>query len=194
LLLTLLVFSLFVYAGTTGAETSSLENTVHVGTETELRDAVNNAVRGGVAVVIVFDDHIGLTGTTLTIPFGADVTLRSDRELVKQSDVEFFRLYSVSDVSTITVEAGGLLKLEGIIVTHSEGAYGTGVEVNFGGTLTMIDGQISGNTATYGGGISNRGSFSLSGGIITGNTASAGGGIAAFNGDFTMSGVKYLTT
>ena len=177
LLFTLLVFSLFVYVGATDAETSSLERVLHVGTEAELRDAVNGAARG-MPVVIIFDKHIDLTETTLTIPPGADVTLRSDSELVRNSGVEFFRLYGVSDLSTITIEEGGLLKLEGIIVTHNEGAYGSGVEVNSDGTLFMTGGIVSGNTADVGGGISNRGIFSLSGGIISGNTAETGGGVA----------------
>jgi len=189
LLLALLAFSLFTHVQITSAQTVILGNVVHVKTETELRNAVYSAT-SGVSAIIVLDRDIGLTGTTLTIPRGADVSLRSDNELARNSGVEFFRLFSVADVSTITVENGGLLKLDGIIVTHNADAYGSGVVVNFGGILTMYDGEISGNTANGGGGIYNLGRFSLYGGTITQNTADNGGGVANDGSQayFTMSG------
>jgi len=188
----LLGLALFIYAQI-DTETLTAEGETYVRTEVELRNAVKDSAKG-TAVVIVLGRHINLTKTTLTIPSGAKITLRSNKEATKKEGVEFFRLSGVEDESTLTVETGGLLNLEGIIVTHNKGAYGWGVDVNPGGTLTMIDGEISNNTAGIGGGIYNQGNFSLSGGTITQNTAEEGAGV--YNGNnatpdranFTMSG------
>jgi hypothetical protein len=71
-----------------------------------------------------------------------------------------------------------------------------------GGTLTLNDGKISGNTnpslyspAIIGGGVSvyNSGTFTMTGGTISGNTASTleggrGGGVEIRDGSFTMTG------
>jgi len=184
----LLVFSLFIYAPTTDAQTLSREREKHVGTETELRNAVNEAWETSVSI-IVFDKDIYLTETTLAIFPRTEVTLRSNTELAKESGVKFFRLFGVSDVSTITVESGGVLKLDGIIVTHNEGDYGRGVDVNFDSILRLTDGEISNNTSNHGG-VHNLGSFIMSGGKISDNTATETGGGICNQGNVNLSGGK----
>lgn len=73
------------------------------------------------------------------------------------------------------------------------------VRVSSGGTLAMKTGsKISGNTASYGGGVQvEGGTFIMSGGTISGNTANygdgngasgCGGGVYLASGMFTMSG------
>ena len=48
-----------------------------------------------------------------------------------------------------------------------------------GGTTTLTDVTVSGNSATTGGGVYNNGSIlALTGGTVSGNSASAGGGLA----------------
>ena len=56
--------------------------------------------------------------------------------------------------------------------------------------FTMYGGTISGNTAGYGGGVYNKGTFELSGGTISGNSAAQGGGVYSWGSGttFTMSG------
>ena len=56
--------------------------------------------------------------------------------------------------------------------------------------FTMSGGTISGNTACYGGGVYNKGTFELSGGTISGNSAAQGGGVYSYGSGttFTMSG------
>jgi len=58
---------------------------------------------------------------------------------------------------------------------------GAGVYIS-SGTFEMTGGTISGNTASYGGGVYTggayaRGTFTMAGGIISGNTANYGGGV-----------------
>ena len=160
------------------------DDSVRVKNANELRDAINKA-EVGVHTDIVLINDISL-GPALSIPAGADITLTStDR-------TGFFRLIGLNGVNVITVENGGRLTLDGIIVTHEAGSTGNGVVVEIGGTLIMVDGKISGNTATInddeGGGVSvSWGYFTMSGGSITGNTARMGGGVFV-GGDFKMIG------
>ncbi|REJ53046.1 MAG: endo-1,3-1,4-beta-glycanase ExsH [Microcystis aeruginosa DA14] len=51
---------------------------------------------------------------------------------------------------------------------------GRGIDNDYGGTLTLNNSTITGNTATYGGGIDNNGTLTLTNSTISGNT---GGGI-----------------
>jgi hypothetical protein len=87
----------------------------------------------------------------------------------------------------------------GAISGNSTSNFGGGVFVNSGGTFTMSDGTISGNStlssstsSNWGGGVYvNSGTFTMTGGTISGNSASwRGGGVALSNNNstFTMSG------
>lgn len=62
-------------------------------------------------------------------------------------------------------------------ITHASGYKGHGVELT-GGTFTMYGGNITGNTASSGGGVymTGRSTFNLYGGQITSNTATGSGG------------------
>jgi hypothetical protein len=66
--------------------------------------------------------------------------------------------------------------LDGIIVTHAEGADGCGVGNS--GTFIMYSGVISGNTVSRdsGGGVANAGVFEMYGGEIINNAARVSGG------------------
>jgi uncharacterized repeat protein (TIGR02543 family) len=153
---------------------------VTVGTETALRAAVNNAAG---PTVIALTADIALTGSALSIPSGKDITLVSDEP------EGFWKLIGAANQVVITVD--GILSLDGIIVTHTNGV-GCGINVAYGGTLILIDGEISNNTAARsGGGVYNQGDFKMFGGVISNNTVidedgySRGGGV--YNqGDFKM--------
>jgi hypothetical protein len=164
-------------------------NIVSVSNQTMLRNAVNSAAASREPVVIIFENDITLTGTALTIPRNADVTLESNSTLASENGVEFFKLIGASGVNTILVDNGGILKINGIVVTHSSGN-GHGVEVNFNGVLELKKGKISGNAISgYGGGVSNGGFFNMTGGTISDNTAtSSGGGVYNSEGTFIMTG------
>ncbi|MCL2359448.1 MAG: hypothetical protein LBH74_03610 [Nitrososphaerota archaeon] len=145
--------------------------------ENSLRVAVNRAV-GSTVIAIGTDIQLN---APLVIATDKNITLKS------RGNDGLFRLIGASGADTLTVEDGGILELAGIIVTHTSGATGTGVTVKSGGTLTMSGGEISGNIANQGGGVSNRGRFTLSGGKISANTADYGGGV--YNGgSFSLTG------
>jgi len=146
-----------------------------VSNETELKNAVNNAVG---STTIVLDKDIQLTAT-LIISANKDITLTSN------SKSEFFKLIGPNEQSTITVNNDGVLKLDGIIITHVVSSIGSGVTVDSGGTLIMNSGEISGNSGNDGTlihsfsgvGVCNMGDFMLYGGVISNNVAEIGGGL-----------------
>jgi hypothetical protein len=104
---------------------------------------------------------------------------------------------SSNTVALVTVSAGALKMKTGSKITGNTNSTGWGGGVTFdGSTFAMEGGEISDNTAYYGGGgvwVSG-GTFEMSGGAISGNTASdttsghGGGGVYVNSGSFTMSG------
>ncbi|MCL2256772.1 MAG: hypothetical protein FWC14_01000 [Candidatus Bathyarchaeota archaeon] len=150
-----------------------------IGDEGKLRAAIDTAVG---PTVITLNKDLTLKDP-LVINNGKNITLTSN------SDNAFFKLFFVTNPRAITVNTGGVLILDGVIITRDSNSIGSGVTVSLGGTFIMIDGEISGHTApTAGGGVFNAGTFSMLGGVITKNTAGMHGGGVANSGTFTMSG------
>ena len=93
-----------------------------------------------------------------------------------------------------SVAGGVTAELRGVTVTG--GAYepgsGGGIRIDWtwedqGGTLTLIDSTVSGNTARNGGGIESFGTLTLINSTVSGNTASyQAGGILNSNGTLTL--------
>jgi predicted outer membrane repeat protein len=151
-----------------------------VTTEVELQNVISNSVK---PIVIALANDITLTDS-LVIPYSKDITLTSNN-----SENTFHKLIGADGESTIVVETRGVLKLDGIIVTHMNGAHGNGIFVNFGGILYLYAGAISNNTAPIGGGVCTDGDFTVSGGVISGNTAKYnGGGVYVGNGVLSNTG------
>jgi hypothetical protein len=106
-----------------------------VSNETELRNAVDTATG---STVIALGKDIALTESTLTIPANKNITLTSSLAS------GFYKLIGADGKSTFIVEGGGMLRLDGIIVTHESGKAGSGVTVDSDGTLILYSGEISG--------------------------------------------------
>jgi len=163
------------------------------GSEKALRTAINKA-SSNTPTLITLSSDILLTNSALEIPVDKDITLVSDKQ------DGFWKLIGAANQPTISVL--GKLTLEGVIVTHNSGTYGSGVTVNPNGTLILSGGVICNNTVEFiimpdgntggenGGGVRNMGNFSMVGGVITNNTASGeGGGGGVLNiGNFSMVG------
>ena len=157
-------------------------NATHVKTETQLIQAINTATTN-TPTIIALDNDITLT-KTLTLTNNKQITLTSNKNTTK-----FYKLIGANNEITITIERG-TLTLDGITITHQTGQEGRGISIFSTGTLIMLNGEITGNTATYaGGGVYNNGGiFQMQGGTINNNKATEyGGGI--YNNDnsnFTM--------
>jgi hypothetical protein len=204
LMLVVFLFSLFSYTLMADAETS-LEDVVHVGSERELRAAVRSTKYS--TQIIVLERDITLIEDTLVIPAGKDIVLTGNNttgfyRLIGATEMTYeHELNIASSHDTIAVAGGGVLRLNGISVTHAKDVSGTGVCIYGGGTLVMLSGNISGNHIPYtytghghfegeGGGVYNYGVFEMFGGEISGNTAGNVGGGVYNLGNFTMHGGK----
>jgi len=166
----LFLFSLFVLLISSClyvcVPSATAQFTVNVGDETALRDAVNSAT-GHTIIVLITD--IQLTATPLNIASGKNIALTSNIP-------HGFRLIGASGQDTLTLATNAQLELVDIIVTHASGTTGRGITINTGGTLTLTNTTISGNTVTgttnaYGGAIySTGGTLTLTNTTISGNT------------------------
>jgi len=96
---------------TNSNSSSPNDGVMHVKNEKELINAINKAKK---ATTITLDNDITLT-TTLTISNGKKITLLSDN-----TEKNFKLIGDVNDYSTISVDGGGVLRLDGIIVTHHD--------------------------------------------------------------------------
>ena len=208
-LIMIILVSLCVYILIVKMGDSSLDGAIHVKSETDLRAAINNTTPN-VPVVIALNRDIKLTEGPLFIGANKNITLTSNKTngfyklIGVKEETHDIGLSMTSRYSTIVVGYGGVLWLDGIIITHAKGVLGEGVDVDGGGKLILCDGKISGNNnpRAYmghahfvgdGGGVSIYfdGFFEMYGGEISDNTAYRGGGVCAL-GNFTMYGGKIL--
>jgi TolB-like protein len=129
-------------------------------------------------------------GSLFIVENGVTLTLGNNASLRGRSD---------NTDSLVLVNKGGALAMENGSKIHgnkkkadsgnSASSNGGGVFVY--GTFTQSGGTISGNSATWGGGVyvDSSGTFTMSGGEISGNSAPWGGGVYVdSSGTFTMSG------
>ena len=137
------------------------------GTFTELQEQIDNAADG--QIKLEEDYHADETTTTITIGAGQNVSL----------DLNGYTLTGSKDDSVITVN--GNLTLD----DTSENGDG---KVTGGGGHTLT--AQPGNSYQVGGGVyvAVDGSFTMEGGEISGNTATLGGGVFIHGGDVTMNG------
>ena len=195
LLIVMLTSSLLACVSINGVNGASLENTVHVKNEEELKNAINNAPTGKLTTIAI-DNDITLTSTTddhtsnywpvsIIIPADKDITLTSNK------NNGYYKLNGAINGSILFVAPNGTLRIDGIAVIHTSNTGGGGVTVYTFAEFYFYSGIISGNKIYGGHGVSNRGTFVMSGGEISGNTANNGGGV--YNSGyatFTMSGGK----
>jgi hypothetical protein len=192
LLVVMLFSSLFVGIFVHEVNGASLENAVHVKNEDELKNAINNASLK--EITIALDNDIILT-EALKIIVNKDIILTSNKI------TGYYKLIGAEGRSTIFVDGGGVLRLDGVIVTHvkNAGAVGGGVYVDTNGMLILYSGEISGNDVidwgdphtptANGGGVFNFGVFERIGGVISGNTAGVSGADNVYPDDSGDGGV-----
>ena len=174
--MTILFSASFAFSGSNVSPlVSGTSEQVTVSNELEIVTAVHNAVE---PIIIMLSQDISLT-EPLDIMAGKDITLTSTGK------VGFYKLIGTKYVeegsyATIIVQKCGVLRLNGVIVTHETGILGSGVNVYPDGTLIMINGEISGNNGFVGGGVYNCGTFKMYGGKISDNSAQSGGGVYTF--------------
>ena len=129
--------------------------------------------------------RMSYTGVMFDVWDGGALTLKGDLVLDGRNVANADRLVTVAGGGSLTLNDGATLK----------NSTGGGAYVD-GGTLTMRDSPIFGNTADEGGGVYLTGStatFHMEGGRIYGNSANIGGGVYVAGGaQMTMSGTAQI--
>jgi hypothetical protein len=123
------------------------------------------------------------TSQSIGVPAGSTVLLMGSHKIVRANDGP---VLSVANNASLTID--------GVAITHSPGAYGTGIQVL--GMLNMQSGSITANhnnTELPNSGIAcgvvitETGVFTMTGGTITNNSGSYGGGVNN-SGTFNLCG------
>jgi hypothetical protein len=138
--------------------------------EIRLREAVSQISTSPTVVYLDEDMTLSEFQQPLVIPRGAKIILRSAGGVTRT-------LTASGDFDVIHVLIGAELTIDGVDIKRAPDTIGRGI-TNLG-TLTLIDGVISGHSVPNedGGGVLNRGSFIMNGGIIDNNRANNGGGV-----------------
>ncbi|MDR3000221.1 MAG: hypothetical protein LBU89_03060, partial [Fibromonadaceae bacterium] len=126
----------------------------------------------------------GISGNLFTVSAGANLILEN---IIIDGDRD--GTFTNGGGSLVRVNDDGTFILNKNTIIRNN--VGGGVDLS-SGAFTMSGGEISGNTATYGGGgvdVNSNSIFTMNGGEISDNTASSGGGVSVNSGGtFTMSG------
>ena len=159
---------------------SSVVPDVVVGDEDELLNAIRVAPNKGSYIIGLSGDIV--LQNSLEINTGKNISLI----MFGDSSSGFVCLIGGMDADTIIVKNGKTLTiLNGIVVTHADGAIGRGVYIERGGTFNLAGGKISGNTNNgFGGGVYNCGTFKMFNGEISNNTASYDFGGGVYSDDY----------
>ena len=171
-------------------------------------------------------NSVSTVGSVITVPSGAELTI-TDSSTGKYTYFNYVKDGKWTLNTTATPEAkaaataldgidsttqnNALIKVTGGAITGGTGTkditntYGGGVLLKEGGSLTMTAGNVVGNTASNGGGVSverdseaRTSAFNMTGGVIAGNTAQgnvdAGKGGGVYDAlKFNMSGTALIT-
>ena len=78
----------------------------------------------------------------------------------------------------VEVNSGAAVTFNDLQIIGSNGGGGVGgIKNNSGGTVFLVNSTVTGNSALFGGGISNNGTFNVINSTISGNSATNGGGV-----------------
>ncbi len=86
-------------------------------------------------------------------------------------------VFQINSTTTVTIS--------GLTIRNGQGNFGGGISNGAGGTLTVIDSTLSGNTAAFGGSTFNSGTMTIVNSTVSGNTSGEGAGIYNAGGSVT---------
>ena len=156
-----------------------------------LRQAINLAnIEPGTNTVSFSPSVFGTTPRTITLTEGEIGLGAAGSPVVAGPGASLLSIIG-NHASSVFVHSAGSAVLSGLTITGGGAQYGGGVSNN-GGTLSLADCIITGNTAfnlAGGGGLSNSGTMTLTNCTISGNSAPTGGGLATRGiGSTTLTG------
>jgi hypothetical protein len=169
-----LILLMLVLAGGATASAQVVTNSADSGPGT-LRSAIANAASGA---VITFEP--GLSGATITL--SNTLTINTNLTIDASALPGGLQINGNDSVGIFDVTSNSTVFLNSLTITHGSANLGGGIYN--GGTLTLTNCTLSGNSATNvsgGGGIFNYGLLTLNQCTLSGNSAPQGGGGAIFN-------------
>lgn len=147
-----------------------------------LREAITAANTDTASGASAGECGAGSGPDTITFGVSGTITLASELPFITGDlSISGADAITVSGASTyqLFVVSAGTVTLSGLTITAGDAPSGTGGGIfNLGGTLTVTDSTISGNSRFSGGGILNLGTMIVTNSTIRGNSAFVGGGIA----------------
>jgi Bacterial Ig-like domain (group 3) len=166
--------------------TVMVTNLLDTNTQGTLRYALNEAAA---APGFTVEFAPGLTGT---ITLGSALPALSASVTIIGSGASMVTVAgggSSSNFSVLTVDSGVIANVSGLTISDGNlSGNGQGGGISNSGTLTLTDCTVSGNSASFGGGIyNNRGMLTLIDCTVSGNSAKYGGGLFDQHGTITLS-------
>jgi predicted outer membrane repeat protein len=144
--------------------------------------AANNTVRFD-PVVFSTLQTITLSGTQLTIENNGTLTISGAGKV---------RVSGNNQSRVLQINSGAVVTLDGLTITGGNSVDGGGI--SNGGTLTVTNSTISGNSATNGGaGFNNNGTLNLINSTVSGNSAATNGGGVENNGTVNLTNATIST-
>jgi hypothetical protein len=171
------------------AQSFTVNSTIHPGTgvcdatECTLKEAINEANSNGVSDTIQF--AAGLSGDIELSAEAGGFTIQND---TPEEDLRIdgpgagvLAIDGNNQARAFSIASGVKATIEGLTIKNGSSSYAGGIDN--GGTLTVSNSTLSGNSASFsGGGIDNGGTLTVSNSTLSGNSASEyGGGI--YNGE-----------
>jgi len=179
-------------AGQTAPPFENDVTTLTVTNTTEWENALSLISSGGnnKAYTITVNGNVGVTGRTTSsfgLVTGLSLTLKGSGKLYL---TDWGNLIRIARYQTVIIDSEALI-LQGLKNGQNNATQNNNTSVVYvdGGSFTMNDGEISGNTTYYSGGgvyLGDYGTFTMNGGKISNNTATNYGGVALSGGTFTM--------
>ncbi len=128
--------------------------------------------------------NVAVTGNTATDEAGG---IYNTNSLMTMTDVTISSNSAGSNGGGVYNEDGGMTMTGGEIIGNSAGPDGGGIYN--GGSISLVDVNIVGNSSSLGGGVYNFGTFKLTTGNLSGNIASIDGGGLYNQGAVTLANV-----
>jgi predicted outer membrane repeat protein len=164
-----LALFMLVLAGGATASAQVVTNSADSGPGT-LRSAITNAASGA---VITFAPS--LSGATITL--GSTLTINTNLTIDASALPGGLQINGNGSVQIFNVASTITVFLNSLTITNGFASGGSGGGIYNGGTLTLTNCTLSGNSGDFGGGIYSAGTLTLNQCTLSGNSAYFGGGI-----------------
>jgi hypothetical protein len=134
--------------------------------------------------------HFNFSGTPITLGSALPAITQN---LIIDGTTNTIAIDGAKSFQVLAVNSGATLALNDLTIQNGANPGSQGGGISNGGTLTLTNSTISGNTAEFGGGINNDGTMTLTNSTISGNSAENGTPFDADGGGIINDGTLTVT-